>query len=378
MQNLPAAQKAAQLTPADPEAHLASAEVLTRAGQYADAILELERSVALRPFDYSLWLNLGMLRDQTGDRTAALLAFDEAVRRAPFYAEPRWQRGNVLLRSGRYDEAFKDLNQAARSEPALIPNLIDLAWAVSKGDTRLTENLAQINTDQLHIVFAKLLARSGKATEALEQVRAARNIPGEVRRELSELLLTKDAFAEAYEVFRSGQAKETKPTIHDGGFEAPLAFDLVGFGWRVARSIPAIALGVDSAGQHSGSKSFKVEFKGDSMTEPPFISQLMLVDPSKRYRINFASRSQDLVTGSLPIVVVREASGARRKLGQSLPLAKGSQSWQVSSFEFDTPAETGAVFVGLQREPCAAAPCPAFGAIWLDSFSIEQVGSAAK
>ncbi len=378
MQSLPAAQRAAQLTPTDPESHLAGAEALTRSGQFGDAILELERSAALRPSDYSLWLNLGVLRDQSGDRTAALSAFDEAVKRAPFYAEPRWQRGNALLRGGRYDEAFKDLNQAARSEPALIPNLIDLAWAISKGDTRLTENLAQINTERLHLAFAKLLARRGKPTEAIEQVRAARNIPVEVRRELVELLLTRDAFAEAYEISRSGQETEAKPTIQDGGFEAPLTFDLVGFGWRVARSIPAITLGVDSAGAHSGSRSLKVEFKGDSMTEPPFISQLILVEPSRRYRINFAARSQDLVTGSLPIMVVKEAIGARRKLGQSVPLSKGSQAWQVSSFEFETSAETSAVFVGLQREPCASAPCPAFGAVWLDSFSMERLDSVAK
>ena len=378
MQNLSAGQQAVRLTPTDPESHLAHAEVLTLAGKQREAMLELERAVALRPADYSLWLNLGMLRDQIGDQTAALAAFDEAVRQAPFYADPRWQRGNLLLRSGRYDEAFKDLNQAARSEPELIPSLIDLAWAVSKGDTKLTEQLAQINTERLHLAFAKLLARRGKPIDTLAQVRAAGSIPVEARRELVGQLLAKDAFPEAYEIWRDGQPTETMPVIQDGGFEAPLTFDQIGFGWRVPRTITAIALGVDSSNPHSGSKSLRVEFKGDSSTEPPFVSQLILVEPSRRYKINFAARSQDLVTGSLPIVVVREATGARRKLGQSGALAKGSNDWQVLSFEFDTPADTTAVFVGLQREPCVAAPCPAFGAIWLDSFSSEQLNSSAK
>lgn len=378
MQNLSAGQHAVRLTPTDPESHYASAEVLSLAGQHREAISELERSVALRPSDYSLWLNLGILRDQIGDSAAALAAFDEAARRAPFYAEPRWQRGNLLLRSGRYDEAFKDLNQAARSEPELIPGLVDLAWAISKGDTKLTEQLAQINTEQLHIAFAKLLARRGKAVETLEQARAARNIPVDVRRELVEQLLAKNAFAEAYEIWRSGQATETKSLIQDGSFEAPLTFDLIGFGWRVSRTIPAIVLGVDSASPHSGSKSLRVEFKGDSATAPPFVAQLLLVEASKRYRINFAVRSQDIVSGSLPVVVVNEVTGGKRQLGQSVPLSKGSHAWQVSSFEFDTPVETTAVIVGVQREPCPTSPCPAFGTIWLDSFSIEPVTSAPK
>lgn len=375
MQDLPTGQRAMRLTPADAESHLAAAEILSVGGQHQEAKVELERAVALRPSDYSLWLNLGVLRDQTGDPAAGLAALDEAVRLAPFYAEPRWQRGNVLLRSGRYDEAFRDLNQAARSEPMLIPNLIDLAWGISRSDTKLTEQLAQINTEQLHVAFAKFLARRGKATETLEQVRAARNVSVDVRRELVDQLLAKDAFAEAHEIW-SGHATEAKSIIQDGGFEAPLAFDLNGFGWRVPRTITAIGLGIDSADPHSGSKSLRVEFKGDSSTEPPFVTQLLLVEPSKRYRVNFAVRSKDLVSGSFPIVLVKEATGAKTKLGQSSPLTKGSYGWQVSSFEFDTAANTTAVFLGMQREPCATSPCPAFGAVWLDSFSLEPLNTA--
>ena len=374
MQDLPTGQRAMRLTPSDAESHLAAAELLSVGGQPQEAKLELERAVALRPSDYSLWLNLGVLRDQTGDTAGALAALDEAVRLAPFYADPRWQRGNLLLRSGRYDDAFKDLNQAARSEPLLTPNLIDLAWGISKADMKLTEQLAQLNTEQLHVAFARFLARRGKAAETLEQVRAARNVSVDVRRELVEQLLAKDAFAEAHEIW-GGQANEAKSMIQDGGFEAPLTFDLIGFGWRVPRTITAIGLGIDSTDPHSGSRSLRVEFKGDSTTEPAFVSQLLLVEPSKRYRVTFAVRSKDLVSGSFPMVVVKEATGAKQRLGQSVPLAKGTYDWQVFSFEFETAANTSAVFLGLQREPCASSPCPAFGAVWLDSLSIERLDS---
>jgi len=157
--DLAVAQKATQLTPEDAQAHFAEAAVLSSLNRPAESVVKLERAVARRPADYSLWLQLGLLRDQLGETDAALSAFNEAVSLAPFYAWPRWLRGNLLLRAGHYDVAFKDLNQAAHSNPDLIPGLIDLAWNLSKADPTLTEELAQINTDNRRLAFARFLAR---------------------------------------------------------------------------------------------------------------------------------------------------------------------------------------------------------------------------
>jgi tetratricopeptide (TPR) repeat protein len=93
--NVAAAKKAIELSPNDAEAHLAGAAVFNSSGTPDQAIIELERAVALRPDDYELWSELGLLRDQTGNTAAALAAFDEAVKRAPFYSQPRWNRGRV-------------------------------------------------------------------------------------------------------------------------------------------------------------------------------------------------------------------------------------------------------------------------------------------
>lgn len=371
--NLVAGNEAARLTPKDPEAHLAIAEILSREGQAAQSIIELERAVALRPSDYSLWLSLGLLRDQTGNTTGALDAFDQAIKRAPYYAQPRWLRGNLLLRTGQYDAAWKELNQAARSEPELIPNLIDLAWAISRNDPKLTTQLAEIDSDKRRIAFTRLLARQGNATEAVAQFHAVGRMPLDVKRELVAQLLAKNAFKEAFEIWSSDQAEKAPGAIYDGGFEAALTFDQVGFGWRVTRPLPAIALTIDSSNAHSGSKSLRLEFNGETSNDPPPVSQLVMVEPGHRYRTSFAARSENVVSGGLPIVVITDASN-KKQLGHSEPLSKGGRDWQVSSFEFEVPAETRAVFLSLQREPCATSPCPAFGSIWLDSFSLAPVG----
>ena len=54
----------------------------------------------------------------------------------------------------------------------------------------------------MRIAFAKLLARRGKAQEAIAQLRAAGNVPEAVRHELIDQLLAKSAFKEAFEIWK--------------------------------------------------------------------------------------------------------------------------------------------------------------------------------
>ena len=373
--NLPLANEAIALAPKDAEAHFAKAYASSWSNPPRPATAELEQAVALRPADYTLWEQLGLARDQNGDSDGALKAFAESVTRAPYYSQPRWDRGNVLLRNRQYEPAFNDLSQAAQSNPELIPSLIDLAWGLSRGDVNLAEQLIQIKTDKMRIAFAKLLARKGRGPEAVAQLASASAVPESVRSEVIDELSARGAHKAAFDLWTSthGIKRPSGPSIYDGGFEGTLAFGAGGFSWRVPRNLQAASLSLDPSQPHSGSQDLKIEFDGDSNPGQILISQLILVEPSKRYKINFACRSQELVTGGLPLLVVSDASRDPKRLGQSPPLGKGSSDWQVFSFEFTTTPATTAVVLSLQRENCSTSPCPIFGAVSLDSFSLEQV-----
>src|SRR6266446_5512787 len=123
--DLVAVNRALQVAPNDPEARTVLGLLLSRYGEYSDAAMELERAAELRPRDYYLWLELGMTRDQLGDREGAERALRESVRLAPYYARPGWQFGNLLFRLGRANEAFAELRRAAKSDPTLLPATID-------------------------------------------------------------------------------------------------------------------------------------------------------------------------------------------------------------------------------------------------------------
>jgi hypothetical protein len=97
-----------------------------------------------------------------------------------------------------------------------------------------------------------------------------------------------------------------------------------------------------------------------------------MVEPSVRYKVNFAARPKDIVSGGPPLAVITDAS-SRERLGQSTTLVKGNDGWQTISFEFTAAPKTNAVVISIEREACTTAPCPIFGSLSLDSFSMERV-----
>ncbi len=375
--DLEAAETATSMSPSDAETHRIKATVLYKLKRLPQAAAELELALSLRPRDDSLWLQLGMLREELDDTAGALIAFDESVRLAPYYALPRWQRGNYLLRQGRFGEAFADLRQAAASNPDYIPTLIDLSWGISKGDQRVAEAYADITTSQKHIAFAEFLAKQRKGREAVEQFARAGTVSDQTRLNLVRHLISANAFREAFQIWRwdkTPEFGEQAPTaIYDGGFEGSLTFDEFGFGWRLFRGSQSIKLVADSSQRQSESKSLLIEFRGNSNPDTSLLSQVILVKPSTRYRLNFAARTHEIVTGGLPLAVVSDSAGSRKRVGESRPLAQGSTDWQIVSFDFQTESQTEAITLSIQRKNCTTSPCPIFGSLWLDSFSIEEL-----
>ena len=374
--SLAAAEAAIRLEPSDAETAFARGSLLKLSGQAERSLADFERAVSLRPRDYYLWLELGLIQDEIGDTEGALSSLNEAVRLADYYAQPRWQRGNFFLRIKRYDEGFADLRRAVESNPALLPNLIDLAWGLSKGDARLAEQLIQPKSDKERSTFAQFLARKGNSQEAVAQLRTSDLASDENRSDIVKQLISRNAFKEAYQIWRTdklGPTDRTPPSIYDGGFEGTLSREETGFGWRVSRSLPGVKLSVDSSQPHSGSRSLLIEFVGDSNPSAPIISQLGIVEPSTHYRLSFAARTKDIVTGGLPMVIVNDVTSGGKLLGHTPPVKQNVNDWQILTCYFSTSPTTQAVTVSLQRETCTTSPCPILGSLWLDSFSLEAV-----
>ena len=367
--SLPAADQAIALTPSDPEAHRARATVLNRLQRTAEAEASLTKATSLRPHDDLLWLELGSTREELGNNEGALAAFDQAVRCAPYYAHTHWQRGNLLLRSGHYDEAFADLRQATARNQKYLLTLIDLTWNLTAGNARKTEALLQIRDDAERLAFARYLAQKGKGTQVAEQVGLLKTpLSDENRDELTHLLFAAKGVEEVPLGLWPGEHKVGE--IVNGGFEEPLPLNSA-LGWVVSRKQPNAKLAVDVSERFAGSRSLQVGFSGEWDANEPLLNQTILVAPGQRYRLTFAVKTKDLVTGGPPRIVLFDA-GSNQILGKSDAFTATPVSWQEMKIEFTTPPTANGVIIRLSRDSCGS-PCPIFGVVWLDEFALQKL-----
>ena len=372
--------RAARLGPTIPEVHYARASLLADRGETAGAVRAYERAVALRPRDYALWLELGRARDRAGDPPGALAAFKEAARLAPFYALPRWQLGNALYRAGRLEESFAELRRAATSDPKFLPQVLNLAWASTGGDAQAIERAIQPGTAPAHLALARLFVRRGKISEALQHFRAGGDrLTDEERGALVKELLAAKQFAAAYEVWSAGrksqpgQDTQGGPVILNRGFEEPISLNEPGFGWQLPQGLKEFAAAADVAEPRVGLRSLRLAWEGNADTAQPFVSQLVLVEPRASYRLSFAARTHEVVSAGLPLVMVTDAGDdTGRPLGRPSVLPQGTSPWQDYAVEFTTNEATSAVLISVRRQSCPVSPCPIFGRVWLDDFSIRK------
>ena len=333
------ANEAIQLSPSDPEAHRARAAILNRVQMPGEAVKSLEIAATLRYRDDYLWIELGNTKEELGNTAGALAAMDQAVRWAPYYAHTHWQRGNLLLRMGRPDDAFAELRTGAAANQTYFPNLLDLAWGVSRGDVKAAEGLIDIKNDRERTAWIRFLINA-------------------------------KAFREAFELWgRQGTS------IVNGGFEEPFILSDTGFGWFVSPEHKQ-RLAIDVSEKFEGARSLQINLDGNWPPATPLLSQIVIVEPATTYRVSFSVKTKDLVTGGPPVLIISDSKN--NQLGKSENFPTATTAWTSINFDFTTLPTTEAAVIGLQRNNCDSSPCPIFGTLWLDQFRIEQTKPTEK
>jgi Flp pilus assembly protein TadD len=371
--SIEAADAAIQFASSDPEAHRARATILNRLQQPDEAAKSLERATVLRYRDDGLWIDLGNTREDTGDTQAALAALDQAVRWAPHYAHTHWQRGNLLLRMGRANEAFAELRTAAAANPRYKLNLMDLAWNISRKNLKTTEALLDIKDYDERVAFIYYLARNGKGSEVLEEIRllpASLTVDNQIG--IGRLLFDAKAFDASFELLR---ASDKTTLLVDGGFEGEILVNQSGFGWILTPS-PKSRLTVDISKKLAGNQSLAINFDG---VWPPkaLLSQTFIVKPNTSYHLSFAVQTKDLITGGPPLLTINDATNDQL-LAKSENFPTPTTSWTRLNVDFTTLPTSQAAIIRLERSHCDSSPCPIFGTLWLDEFSVEQTKLASK
>lgn len=381
--NLQVATMAASLAPDDPLTRWRLAQVTFKnlpLDQQAQAIAEFEKAVKLSPNDYRFWMALGTASEQAGDRVKAEQALKRAVELAPSYSYPHWYLGNLLLRDGRYDEAFVELRRASEADPELQSQQFNLVWEVYKTD-REALNKAVGDNSTSRAKFALYLLNRQEFEAGLRMWDSLNPDEKKSNKETGEAivgnLMTAWRYHDAVRVWNDLVETNNRVEIgrvFDGGFDDASRYGPdMPFSWQV-QPVLQVQIGLDPTRSHSGASSLRLLFNVRTNIENLNAGQLVPVATNTEYDFEFYVKSEKLETGGPPVVqIVDPTTSGVILTSPGAPL--GDSDWTHVPLSFKTGDKTEAVLIKIERPSCGTkeAPiCPIFGSVWYDDFSFKR------
>ncbi|HXT63741.1 MAG TPA: hypothetical protein VN696_11960, partial [Pyrinomonadaceae bacterium] len=328
-------------------------------------------AVRERPDDYALWLSYARALELAGDADTAIAAARRAIPLAPAYAQPHYQLGNLLLRSGQTTEAFSELRLAGISDPSLLPGIIDLAWRVSSNNVQFVEQALLPTTPEQHWALARFFKEQQQIDPAIRHFAMSGAEAEPDRRAYVQHLIEAGNFAAAAELWKVDNPEGIQPDIvRNPGFEKEVDLGAASFDWNAPQSLEGVRFTLDTQMPAEGKSALKLEFTGSAPVGVPMLSQIILVAPQTQYELHFSARPESIVSAGLPQVSVLEPL-SRNHIAQSQTFGGTSGAWSEYVITFASgPAQ--AVQIVVERQSCLTNPCPIFGRLWLDGFRLTK------
>jgi tetratricopeptide (TPR) repeat protein len=382
--NVDLARMATRWGPADPFTHWSLGAVSRTeftATNIQETVREFEFAVGLSPNDFRYWDELGRALEVSGDSGAAEKALRRSVDLAPNYYYPRWHLGNLLLREGKFEEAFSHLFRAAAANEELWPQVFNLAWQAYDQDVDRIANDA-CKKPSVRAMFSIYLVGVKKFDDA---VRLWKTLSAWDRSqllsrglELRNALIAVKQFRAALDITRDVEpdnARLSEPEkLLNGGFEDALALPTSQFfGWTIGSTGQA-QMSIDNSG-HNSRHSLQIIFNAPNKLDRVNAAQTIIVQPNTQYHLEYFVRTEKLNSASPPVVIVLDA-GDGSSLAASEAASPGTNDWKKISLDFKTKNSDGiTIFIG--RLPCSVSDiCPLFGTAWYDDFVLERTGVA--
>ena len=379
--SLGTSQTAVTLAPRDPLTHWKRGSLIQRklpADQLSLAVSEYEKAVSLSPNDYRLWMDFGTALEHAGQVERGEKALRRSVELAPAYAYPRWYLGNLLLRSGRYPEAFTELRRASEADVSFQPQLFSAAWSVYSDNIESLQN-AVGSTPQARAGFAQYLIDFQKFEDGIQlwkslteqEKRANRDVGDAIVKSLVAARRYHDASDVSNDLV-AASIKSTEGQFVDGNFESALGYHEGSiFGWKVT-STPQAQIGIDQAQGYRSARSLRVLFQVRSKLDAIDVSQLIPVAPDANYDLDYAVKTNKVESADLPVIAVFDELDGKL-LATSEAAGSGTNDWKVVKVSFKTGPKTQAITMRLQRTSCGQdGSCPIYGTIWYDNFNLQR------
>jgi hypothetical protein len=364
-----ALKRAADFSPRRALYRVGLAELLDRGR--GDPFPPLREAARLSARDDSIWIRLG-LREEIADHVAAAeVHLLEAARVSRKY-DPRWTLANFYYRHGREEEFWQWAREALAVSYGDRTPLFDLCWNLRPDPAFLLER-AMPRRRPVLADYARLLIAQGQygvAAAVLEEL-----VQEAVVEELAVVLEATDRLLDAGE-YRAARKvwnalcrarlvpyppldELTGPVVTNGQFSGWTLGR--GFDWRVAHTAGVVASSRPGAG-------WRISLSGDQPERCEILSQHLMLEPGRRYRLHYRYRTSPVPAGSPP-----SATGLVWRLVAKDGQVVAESAWRgtgADTVEFVAPAGESTAVLSLRHERIPGS-VRAKGVVELESVTVE-------
>ena len=327
---------------------------LSRAGE------EYEAAVGLNPDRAAYWLELSKYYEQTRNVERSRYAMQMALRTDPNYAQTHWAAANLYIRMDDLKAADLELRRTADLDTSYLTKVLDLAWRFYEDPHKIMSTYVPNTMEANRLALDYFVSRESEegASLAWNRLKMFDTKPQEHFGYIN-YLVSLNKPHEAWQVFRNGQ-NPSASLLYNGSFETePLNG---GFDWRFS-STEAAEARRDTTTSKDGRASFLVAFKGNENVNYARVWHWLPVHKGRSYELTFWMKTEGITTNEGIFVEVD---------GKSSEKQVGSTHWQQFTIPFKATSDL--VTVSLRRVPSKKFDNLFAGKVWLDAFSLAEVG----
>ncbi|HKQ87514.1 MAG TPA: tetratricopeptide repeat protein [Candidatus Acidoferrales bacterium] len=364
-----------------------NAEAWDRLGRYyllsfanpdvAQAISDFQRAVKVDPLSGNYWLDLASAYDANGNTNEAQDAYAEAHKVYPTSAIVDWNYGNFLLREGKQEQAYEQIQRAVSGDSSLLTLAMSRVWHSSRDVNQMLDHVIPADVDS-YFTALDFFSRLNEVPPGLavwQRLVALKQPIGLVRTyNFFFILLRSDDNQDALRVWNDAVAAAGEPglavqgesLVSDGRFEN--AFPNGGLGWTWQTELGA-AIDFDDSTPNGKGRSVRLDFNGgvNANIRQPF--QYVAVEPGRTYHFHAAIRTSEISTESGMRFLVDDPFHGGMNL-QS-PNLTGTHRWTNVDFDVATTPRTHFLVIELFRDPSKRFDNKLSGSVWVADVSLE-------
>lgn len=365
--------------PFDADYYYAQAIAEKRLGDYREAANSLRQAIKYRPGDYALRLEHANLLKIQNQGESAEASFRQAISLAPFYGQPRYDYAGFLAAQNRQPESLAQFRLAAKNNSLYFNEVLNIFWESANGDAdEFMSRLAPLDPFEKNRLADFLFEKKSFAATARllceKNDSAQTDFDGFVMK-----LLEKKQYLFAAQISASecDASKIEKGKLLDGDFRENDLKAGTGFGWRVGDLPESVQIGFVEK-KDGADKSLLFIFDGDFSPSLALVSQIVPVEKDQKYRLSFKYRTQNLVSGSRPVLQLINKSTYHDSKFEEAELTAGGGEWKTEVLEVRTDKASEALEIRLARKACSESKCPVFGQLLLGNFSLDENKNSSK